>query len=239
MMSMGLVDSALANLRGDWRRSAAAAMAILVATTSFVVLTGTVRTQQLRVTEQVADNYRSTYDILVRPHGSASDIERAEGVVRPNFLSGQYGGIALDQVQSVREVPGVEIAAPVAVLGQTMRSVLTAVDVRSVLGNQDRAMVRFPERDRGHHEPERLPLPDPQRTHLGRPGRGTGNGQQPRASRAAQRSGDQRLPRIRCRWCSLIAGRRLRPTVLERPHRPGSRAAGRSTVQHAAHRCRG
>lgn len=143
MMSMGLVDSALANLRGDWRRSAAAAMAILVATTSFVVLTGTVRTQQLRVTEQVADNYRSTYDILVRPHGSASDIERAEGVVRPNFLSGQYGGIALDQVQSVREVPGVEIAAPVAVLGQTMRSVLTAVDVRSVLGNQDRAMVRF------------------------------------------------------------------------------------------------
>ena len=121
-MNSGLASSALANLRGDWRRSVAAAMAILIATTSFVVLTGTVRTQQLRVTEQVADNYRSTYDILVRPHGSASDIEVAQGLVRPNFLSGQYGGIGLDQVQAVKDVPGVEVAAPVAVLQTATRA---------------------------------------------------------------------------------------------------------------------
>lgn len=142
-MSGGLVRYALAHLRGDWRRSLAAVLAITIAVASFVVLTGTVQAQQLRVTEQVASNFRSTYDLLVRPRGAAGAVERAEGVVRPNFLSGQYGGISLDQVEQISAVPGVEVAAPVAVLGQTMRSVLIPVNVRQVLGDREHALVRF------------------------------------------------------------------------------------------------
>jgi hypothetical protein len=139
----GLVGFALAHLRGDWRRSLAAGAAILVAVASFVVLTGTVTSQQLQVTQEVHSNYRSTYDILVRPRGSANLLERSDGVVRPNFLSGSYGGITLAQVGQIGHVPGVEVAAPVAVVGQMMSSVLLTVDVRGVLGSREHVLLRF------------------------------------------------------------------------------------------------
>lgn len=138
-----LVTYAWAHLRGDWRRTVPAAVAVLLAVTSFVVLTGSVRSQRLVVTEQVASNYRSTYDILVRPARSATGIEQSQGVVRPNFLSGRYGGISLDQVHRIAAIPGVGVAAPVAVLGQTMRNVLMTVDVGAVLHGRDHAMVRY------------------------------------------------------------------------------------------------
>lgn len=138
-----LIRFAIAHLRGSGPRTAAAMGAILVAVTSFVVLTGTVRGERLQVTQQVANNYRSTYDILVRPKGSAGPIEQADSVVRPNFLSGSYGGITLDQVKQISSVAGVAVAAPVAVLGQTMRTILVTVDVASVMKGRDRAMVRY------------------------------------------------------------------------------------------------
>ncbi len=138
-----LVSFAWAQLVGDWRRSVPAATAIFMAVTAFVVLTGTVQTEQLQVTQQVASNYRSTYDILVRPVGAATGLERADGVVRANFLSGRYRGISLAQVREVASTPGVAVAAPVAVLGQTMRSVLMTVDVGGVLRGRDHAMVRY------------------------------------------------------------------------------------------------
>src|SRR5690349_15142888 len=134
---------AIAHLLGAWQRTTAAACAIFVAVASFVILTGTVRTQQLQVTQTVADNYRSTYDILVRPRGAAGPPEQSAGLVRPNFLAGSYGGIRMEQVRQIATVPGVDVAAPVAVLGQTMRNILIPVDVRAALKGKDRAMVRY------------------------------------------------------------------------------------------------
>ena len=128
---------------GSWQRTTAAACAIFVAVASFVILTGTVTTQRLQVTQTVANNYRSTYDILVRPRGAAGPLEQSADLVRPNFLAGSYGGIRMEQVQQIATVPGVDVAAPVAVLGQTMRNILIPVDVGAVLKVKDRAMVRY------------------------------------------------------------------------------------------------
>ncbi|WP_314146195.1 ABC transporter permease [uncultured Leifsonia sp.] len=139
----GLLRLALAQLRVAWPRTLAAAAAVLVAVGSFLVLTGTVSTQQLRVTETVNDNYRSTYDILVRPHGAQTAEEQSDGSVRPNFLATEYGGITDNQVKQIAQLPGVQVAAPVAVVGQVMRNILVPVDVSQVLGNRDHAMIRF------------------------------------------------------------------------------------------------
>ena len=65
----------------------------------------------------VAANFRSAYDILVRPKGSATDLEREQGVVRPNFLSGQFGGITMKQYEQIKAISGVEVAAPIAMIG--------------------------------------------------------------------------------------------------------------------------
>lgn len=140
---MDLVRFAWAHARGDWRRSGAAAFAITVAVMSLVVLTGTISREHLTVTTTLDSNYRSTYDILVRPAGSATDAEKTLGAVRPNFLTGTYGGITSAQLDAIRAVNGVQVAAPVAVLGQITRTQLIAVNVAKVLGDRQRAMVRY------------------------------------------------------------------------------------------------
>ncbi len=61
--------------------------------------------------------WRTTYDILVRPAGSRSPIEEKYGLVEANHLSGIWGGITFEQYNSIKAIPGVEIAAPIAMLG--------------------------------------------------------------------------------------------------------------------------
>lgn len=65
----------------------------------------------------VTSNYRTAYDILVRPKGSVLPLERKDGLVRNNYLSGHFGGITLEQYQQISSFPGVDIAAPIANVG--------------------------------------------------------------------------------------------------------------------------
>ena len=110
---------------------------------SFLVLSATVTGQRLTVTSYVNQNFRASYDILVRPANSRTGLEQSEGVVRPNFLSSAYGGITLDQVAQVRGVPGIDVAAPVAVLGQSPQAVDIAIPVAQLLRTRDHVLLRF------------------------------------------------------------------------------------------------
>ncbi|HEX6419805.1 MAG TPA: FtsX-like permease family protein [Acidimicrobiales bacterium] len=106
-----------AQLRYRAGRSLALLIGIVAAVTSFTVLTGTTRVSRLEVVGAVERNFRNAYDILVRPQGARTDLEAERGLVRRNFLSSLGGGISLDEYEAVRDVPGVEVAAPIAVLG--------------------------------------------------------------------------------------------------------------------------
>ncbi|MCX4766806.1 ABC transporter permease [Streptomyces sp. NBC_01275] len=113
------------------RRSRALALAsgILVAATSFTLLTSTVTTSQARTTGLVEDSSRSAYDILVRPPGTGADVEKERGLVEANFLSGVFGGITLGQYERIKSFAGVETAAPVANIGYLMVQSTVPVDV--------------------------------------------------------------------------------------------------------------
>jgi len=127
-----------AGLRGRASRTLALLLGVCVATTSFAVLTGSARTSRLEVTGTVAANFRSAYDILVRPAGSREDVEGRRGLVRPNSLSGIFGGISLGQYDTVRSLPGVEVAAPVAMIGSVVPSVdLTVLVPKSIDGHRE------------------------------------------------------------------------------------------------------
>lgn len=73
---------------------------------------------RVRIEAEIDANWRGAYDILVRPAGARLDLERTNGLVEPNFvaLAGQ-GGISAAQVATIRAIPGVEIAAPIAWVG--------------------------------------------------------------------------------------------------------------------------
>ena len=106
-----------------WTRSLAVVLAIVFAAVSFALLTSAVATSRLEVQGTVDENYQSAYDILVRPAGSATPLEKRQGLVQENYLAGLYGGITMAQLDEVTRTPGVEVAAPVAMVGYTLAAI--------------------------------------------------------------------------------------------------------------------
>lgn len=114
------LPSALTRLRRD--RLSIVALTIVAA-----LAVGAARTSeaaQLQLTGAVNDSWRGAYDILVRPAGAALELETTNGLIEPNFLD--YGangrGISLDDLAAIRAIRGVEVAAPVSVVGYVLSS---------------------------------------------------------------------------------------------------------------------
>lgn len=134
----------LAQLRGRPRRTLALLAGVLVATTGFTVLSAGAAVQRLQVHGTVADNARPAYDILVRPAGSRSDAEQRDGLVAPNYLSGLYGGITAGQLDQVRAIGNVEVAAPIAMLGHIKVQLRQDIDLTDhVDPNAERQLFRL------------------------------------------------------------------------------------------------
>jgi putative ABC transport system permease protein len=114
---------AWSQLRFRPARLVALLVGMLVATTAFTVLTAASRTAQLRTTGTVSAHFVPAYEVLVRPRGSRTALERQTGTVQPNFLSGIFGGISLAQDRQIAQIPGVSVAAPIAMVGYTLLEV--------------------------------------------------------------------------------------------------------------------
>jgi putative ABC transport system permease protein len=111
---------AWSQLRFRAARAVALLAGMLLAATAFTVLTAASRTSQLRTVGTVTAHFRPAYDILVRPRGARTKLETSTGTVQPNFLSGIYGGISLAQYHAIERIPGVQVAAPIAMVGYTL-----------------------------------------------------------------------------------------------------------------------
>ena len=108
---------AWSQLRFRPARALALLAGVLVAAAAFTVLTAASRTAQVRTVGQVTASFRPAYDILVRPPGARTAVETQTGTVQPDFLSGIYGGISTAQWRQIEQVPGVQVAAPIAMVG--------------------------------------------------------------------------------------------------------------------------
>jgi putative ABC transport system permease protein len=123
---MGLARFVLAQLRGRGARTAALLAGIVIACASLGVLVSTARTQNLQVRGTLGRSFRSPVDILVRPTGSQTSMERRDGLVRDDYLSGIFGGITMAQYRRIARLPGVQVAAPIAMIGYVLQSVQSA-----------------------------------------------------------------------------------------------------------------
>lgn len=93
------------------------AAALLTATMSFLVLAGTAKTTRATLSGDIGRAWNTPYDLLVRPPDSRSALERTSGLIRPNYVSGLLGGITAKQLEAIRSIPGVDVAAPIAMVG--------------------------------------------------------------------------------------------------------------------------
>jgi len=84
-------------------------------------------------------------------------------LVRENYVSGIYGGITLAQYEKVEKIPGVQVAAPIAMIGYILQRVRVPVDINSAIASSgaevltltetrttDRGLTRFPPRHVGY-----------------------------------------------------------------------------------------
>jgi hypothetical protein len=117
-------------------RTLALIAGVLVAATAFTVLTAASQTAQLRTVGAVSANFSPAYDILVRPKGARTEVENRTGTVQPDFLSGIYGGITMAQYHQVEKIPGVQVAAPIAMAGyaQLQAAIFVPVPAAALAG---------------------------------------------------------------------------------------------------------
>ncbi|WP_238005940.1 FtsX-like permease family protein [Dactylosporangium sp. AC04546] len=133
-----------ASLRGRAARSVALLLGVLTATTGFTVLTGATDTARLEVTGEVDSSAKAAYEILVRPKGTRTVLENERALIRPNSLSGIYGGLTFDDVDKVAAVPGVDVAAPIAMAGYANAGITVDVDVTDLIDKSlDRQVIRL------------------------------------------------------------------------------------------------
>src|SRR5690625_327156 len=77
------------------------------------------------IKQEIYDFSRGSYDILLRPENSRTEIENELGLVEDNYLGIGHGGITVEQWQNVLNRDDVEVAAPVAAIGLYTASGIT------------------------------------------------------------------------------------------------------------------
>ncbi|WP_027409572.1 FtsX-like permease family protein [Anoxybacteroides tepidamans] len=60
---------------------------------------------------------RGTYDLLVRPASSRTQVEKKLGIVEENYIGDSKGGISIEEWRRIKADSMIEVAAPVASLG--------------------------------------------------------------------------------------------------------------------------
>src|SRR5690606_877354 len=118
VVGIGLRLGMLPGAFGRLRRNRVFLAATLLLAAFGPVAAGITAGAQVKVVEAVDQNWRGVYDILVRPSGVKSELERTNNLVEPNFLAlAGHQGLTMQDLEAIRAIPGVEVAAPASYVG--------------------------------------------------------------------------------------------------------------------------
>ena len=128
------------HLRLEPARASALIAGIAAAAAAFTLLcmNATAPTVQIRG-KLPAGSPRRAYDILVRVPSRVSQSTGAGAQARPTDLAELAGGITLAQYNAIRRLPGVEVAAPMTMVGYVPLTVVipVAVPAHAITGEPD------------------------------------------------------------------------------------------------------
>lgn len=102
-----------------WRRKDRFILLIIgafIVSAGLTYLIGLSETNKGTIVDTLQQEWTASYDIVVRPEGSRSVTEDKK-LLEPNYLSGLDGGISIEQYHTIKDIPGVEVAAPIAMIG--------------------------------------------------------------------------------------------------------------------------
>ncbi len=107
-------------------RAVALAAGTLVAAIAFALLTASVDVNAASIKGDVKANWRGAYDLLVLPSAPARAGSQRR-VVQVNYLSAAYRGITAAQYSRIARLPGVGVAAPLAIAGYLLETAYVPV----------------------------------------------------------------------------------------------------------------
>src|SRR5690625_1645829 len=111
-----------------WRRKERFILLILgafILSAGLTYLIGLSETNKGTIVDTLQQEWSASYDIVVRPEGSRS-VTEDKNLLEPNYLSGLHGGISMDQYVTIKNIQGIEVAAPIAMIGYGFHNVRIA-----------------------------------------------------------------------------------------------------------------
>lgn len=144
-------------------RALALGAGMLVAAIAFALLTASVDVGEARIKGVVGRNWRGAYDLLVLPAKSAQAAAHKH-LVQVNYLSADTSGISISQYRRIAHLPGVGVAAPLAVVGYLLETASIPVTLTPLAVGQsgarvlivtsrftaDRGLSRYPPQGQGY-----------------------------------------------------------------------------------------
>jgi putative ABC transport system permease protein len=122
-------------------RAMALGAGMLVAAIAFALLTASVDVEAARIKGVVGRNWRGAYDLLVLPAKSVQAATAHKHLVQVNYLSADTSGISVSQYRRIARLPGVGVAAPLAVVGYLLESASIPITLSSSAVGQSGARV--------------------------------------------------------------------------------------------------
>jgi putative ABC transport system permease protein len=101
-------------LRRQPGKSALVSGGFLLAACALILLSATTQTTLVRGNQIISQNWRPTYDLVVLPPQAKIP---ADPRVPSDLLAGYGGGISVQQYKQIKSLPGIEVAAPIAYVG--------------------------------------------------------------------------------------------------------------------------
>ncbi len=101
-------------LRRQPGKSALVSGGFLLAACALILLSATTQTTLVRGNQIISQNWRPTYDLVVLPPQAKIP---ANPTVPSDLLAGYGGGISVQQYEQIKNLPGIEVAAPIAYVG--------------------------------------------------------------------------------------------------------------------------
>ena len=89
---------------------------VIIISAGLTYLVGLSNQSKGTVEKNLQERWTASYDIVVRPEGSRSVTEN-KNLLEPNYMSGLSGGISMEQYETIKGIEGVEVAAPIAMIG--------------------------------------------------------------------------------------------------------------------------
>lgn len=104
-------------LKHYWRPFLATVLIFAIVGLSFIFATQTSEAMKIQAAQELDQQWRTDYDLLIRPSRGQADGPSDQELVRRSDMGNHIGGITLDQYEQIKAIQGVEVAAPLSFLG--------------------------------------------------------------------------------------------------------------------------